>query len=661
MPRAAIALLVAGTLLATAGLALFFLTDGHDINAPEQKSGTPGFGESGATVAGALPDGGESPPGSGPALDPLRAIADGTGSSPGGASTAMPDSASSTNGGSAAAPPQDGAPSPTEVAVGMPTDADAGRGTLRVFVRFEGGPPIAGAVVALRSGSSSQSLTTDAAGLATADDTAAGAYDVAVTLPPPDALLLQNLQPVALAAGQRRDVEIAVPLKDGEITGRTLDAEGSGLAGILVEATPSALPAGDVRFHLRSTSPARTTSAADGSFVLTGLFRLEHSVTASRPDGTVAARASATAGSGAPVELVLREQRTVAVEGLVRSSNGEPLAQATVSATTHAGTAAATGPDGRYRLEIRYERGRLGLSAKRPGSRHAAASIEETDVQAQIDVGLSVDFELDGVGEVGVLHGTVVSKSDRRAIARQQVHLHSPSSATTASARTSDDGSFTIEELEPAGDYRLWITPESGYRDLVLPAVAVAIGENRIDLELEPLETARLSGRVVRPDGRVVARLTLWARSVLAGSNAVAIRTDAAGRFGPLEVSAGNLSIETRASPWITVTGIALEPADERDVEIVVGSGDARIAGRIVDSDGHAVAGAQVALSWSRVDGGQKSQLRRETISDAGGRFELTLLPSGKCQLSVRAQGFRDTQHETSGDESGELAITLRR
>jgi hypothetical protein len=132
----------------------------------------------------------------------------------------------------------------------------------------------------------------------------------------------------------------------------------------------------------------------------------------------------------------------------------------------------------------------------------------------------------------------------------------------------------------------------------------------------------------------------LWLVSASAGRSAVPITSDERGYFELAEAPAGSLSLGTRSSPRLHVSGVSLPARGEVDVVLVLDWGDREMQGRVLDDRGDPVGGADVSLSWSHEGGGMHSSSKRGTRTDPQGVFRFTKLGPGKHVLEVSAAGY---------------------
>ncbi|MEO6710005.1 MAG: carboxypeptidase-like regulatory domain-containing protein [Planctomycetota bacterium] len=212
--------------------------------------------------------------------------------------------------------------------------------------------------------------------------------------------------------------------------------------------------------------------------------------------------------------------------------------------------------------------------------------------------------------------------------------------------RTDAAGRFSFGELA-AGTYSLRAR-QRGRPDSKSLGVSLAESERKEQVKLLLPSGSRLRGRVVDPEGRPVAGVSLSVNatklrepSTSTGAMTSA-RSDADGRFEFLGLGAGEYQLF--AGAWRTegadsdtpLLGTTLDSVstDSQDLEIVLARG-ATIRGSLHDASGAAVFG------YSITNQGQTGQ-NRLISTDANGEFCLTVPAGSSCELEVRGPVVAD-------------------
>ena len=144
--------------------------------------------------------------------------------------------------------------------------------------------------------------------------------------------------------------------------------------------------------------------------------------------------------------------------------------------------------------------------------------------------------------------------------------MHSRSVGARYHGASNGEGRFEIRNVRASEDYRLWVYPRTGYKDKTIERVDVQPGENAIRVVLEPVDRGVLEGVVLDARRRPVARLTLHIRSMQSLANSITTTTNQRGYFRVEDAPAGDILMETRALPKISVRGIHLEAGTTQTV-----------------------------------------------------------------------------------------------
>jgi len=537
---------------------------------------------------------------------------------------------------------------------GHPGALGPGSASILVIVEDPDGKPFEGVAVEIRGQAGARSHTTGPGGIAEIAGVPPGTYQVFVR--PPQTQSLRTPRSVSVTEGEVKEIRCQIPAFDGEIFGRVLHG-GEPVEGIQIVARALTMPGAGARFTFDGAMSQPVTSGSDGKFLITGLPRIEHTLTTRETAQYLQTRKPAIAGSGEPVDIELVPRNSLVIHGIVTDPAEAPVPEARVNVLTHTGGSAMTDREGRFRIEFDYQRGAVALSARKDGYTPGELLISDRDIGDQAEI--EVEIGLEPLGETGDLVG-IVTDSDGVGIPRQVVRLHSPSLRLTYQESSREDGAYQIPKIRVAGDYRLSVNPTSGYGDFAKSPLKIEKGTNRMDITLEPLDRGSLTGRMVNPSGSPVPRLTLWVRSLSASANVVAITGDEQGRFSADDIPAGDLYFETRAAPLISIRGVQLKAGDVLDVELLVGLGNGQLSGTVADPRGQPVAGARITMTWSTSRGSLQSTVFRDATSDAAGRYLFSGLCRGRGSLSATATGLRSrpkTIQLTGGNDETEISL----
>jgi len=329
---------------------------------------------------------------------------------------------------------------------------------------------------------------------------------------------------------------------------------------------------------------------------------------------------------------------TVVCEPLPTTLRAPPIAE-------NPAAQAESAPDGRFELPMPARLCRL-VASGRGYATLAAPTL--TDLELPEAPIVYVGPERVYAGRVVDAAGTPLAGADlwlqlADELARELQPGTFAATLPVARATSAADGTFAFPTLGGAPGSRLWAKADGhASASLELPS------ESRDDLVVTLERSARdgaLAGHVWHADGRPAA-----GAYVSAGEDSA--RCDGAGAF-ELAPRDGAAPVRLRAVLPGHLPGeleLAGVPADERRrIELVLGPAALRIAGRVEDAQGRAVAGAKV---WTPdgepfgevptrvgemtllldfdlegvIDGAEAQVGGREATSDAEGRFELTSL-----------------------------------
>jgi hypothetical protein len=343
--------------------------------------------------------------------------------------------------------------------------------------------------------------------------------------------------------------------------------------------------------------------------------------------------------STAPPASEAAHPRSLHVQGHVTNARGDRLPGVHVAVRGSRGEESVTDSTGAYELRLEgndHEVPELRFTAD--GYVDGVVELERASLGAE---SVRVDVRLEPAPGA-IVSGTL--RNERGSpIAGETVHLHFAPANLRHAAVTGADGRFLIPGVEPRPGYYLFVRPKSGYGDYQKP---LSIGEDglALDIALEALATARLTGRVVDPEGRPIPNLAFSVVSGQALRGSLQAKSDAEGRFVVDDVPTGHLSFLASAPEKLAIGGFRLLPGSDGDVLLRADWGDSKLFGRVVDAGGRPLSGAEVELSWSHVSEGATGRTNRSALTDAKGAFEFRRVAAGIHRLEVRAPGQLEVQ-----------------
>ncbi len=475
------------------------------------------------------------------------------------------------------------------------------------------------------------------------------------------ALALDAASGLALAQSDAGDGSIV--LADG-VTGvlYVQDAAGAPLAGAVVHQGGGLLPLGvtDAEGRLaiaRARDNAQVWILAEDR--ASGLFEIDFTPGAAR------------------VQLEPPHTRRGRI---VEEKSGEPIAGAFVSPSYF--RVATSDVRGEFSIDVPVIETRPTWTAVAAG--HAVAQERFPD-----EVPETLLFRLP---RAAAIRGTVVD-SEGRPVAGCDVHAVplSQADARTASwrfsrhpggwrARTTGDGSFVVHGLAPTASYEV-VAEREGYAPGRAELDALGPGSPALRLVLGT--GVRAFGRVIGDDERPVADAAVKLVRRPPGKaepyrpnrrETRSFPTDAEGRFTAADLGPGRYDLEVSADgyaaakiPGVEIPAAEVPVADvggETDLGTVVLERGATIAGRVVEADGHGVAGAEVR-SWAV----ERHGSRHETVeSGADGGFVLAdFKPGEERVVEALLEGFapsvvlavarREGDGETGAGEPLEIVL----
>ncbi len=353
--------------------------------------------------------------------------------------------------------------------------------------------------------------------------------------------------------------------------------------------------------------------------------------------------------------IVLVVKPASVIEGRVtQADTGTPVAGARIVAAAGAfgdgvQPPSVTAPDGNFRL--------ADLSAGEYRLRATVGTNEFPDwvcdvVTATVDAGATNRDVKITASHGGVLEVIVRDPSSNQPI--KDAYVSASKQATSQGVRTSDQGMARMR-LVP-GDYQLFVSREglSRYQS----QVTVAGGQtNQLTVTLEP--AARISGTVLDPNDSPVPKATVS----LFPNQRVETRTDTEGRFTltydpnqftGMQVTQHSLIARDPAG----LLAVALDVEEESSNVTVRLEPALTLAGRVTDTNGNAIANAEVqTMYWTER---MSSSLGPPVRTDAQGRFEVKGLPSGhRYQVFASATGFGRSGRIVDSPETDKLRAEL--
>jgi protocatechuate 3,4-dioxygenase beta subunit len=530
-----------------------------------------------------------------------------------------------------------------------------GRARIVFVVQDASGRPQSGVRLQLnslkREGGASR-IETGARGEAVFEDLAAGVYRYLAEMPNGAERISDSLR---LEAGERKHLILRQAGADLSITGRVRNQQGQPVAGIVVSIESQRFASAVSEAGTRNQSRRSARSDAAGEFAFGDLQEGEYEVVTDAKGQYLSARMVVQSGANS-VDLILGEG--LRVTGTVTNSSGEPLDRVWVGLDARRDRSALTDGNGYYELLL--------------DSAHAATDskvrfylrgyeVELLALSTAGDQGVQLDAELSRVENAASVTGTVESEQGQP-IASATIVLRSQALGTQYQAVTDRDGAFSFLDAKPGQGYSLRVFPKGLYLDYSRNQINVSEDGLSLEILLKSLETGRLVGRMIDERGSPVVGFRLWVVASGATQGALPISSDEQGYFELAEAPAGSLSFDTRSSPRLAIRGVTLQAGGERDVVLVLDSGEEELTGEVRGERGVPIAGAEVSLSWSHANGKVRSSSQRTTRTNPDGSFRFQQLGPGQHHLTVRAPGYRSMEERYDvGGHAAEVEVRLER
>ena len=459
-----------------------------------------------------------------------------------------------------------------------------------------------------------------------------------------------------VATGQKPNEE----REEFSISGAVLDDAGALLPGARVEAR--LLRSRTSISDSQSVTSVILTESTDnlGRFSFSNLVEGEYELTATRGEDYFPASRRVRAGME-NTELILQQVRMVQVVGQVSDKHGDPLEGVSIRAL---GTEFEVWSDGNGEYDIL-------TTPVKPGTAPVLDfSIEDYEnarhrIEGALDplitlVQLDVQLEFESDEPAVTVTGQVVGPLDEAAVG-VRVQLGSYKSRKNLSATTNKSGEFEFPEVEVGSGYRLRVLPNTEYEGHESEVFALGPEGSHYEVRLESADYAQLSGTVTDLAGKPLGGFALRLRGV--GNSAqppVTVETDGSGQFRLENLRAGEIRLESRSRPLLSASNIVLTAGQDIQLNIPMDWGDDWILGRVVDSEGQAVSGADIVVTWEDVFPNFISNSRRDVRSDLEGYFSVSNLGAKAYTLTIEAPGHLSVrvEHHIGGD-SQEVLVQL--
>lgn len=437
--------------------------------------------------------------------------------------------------------------------------------------------------------------------------------------------------------------DVVLELEPGvRLVGRVLGPNGTALADATVMVQPS--PTGSFAM---SGALRRTTTDANGEYVLEGLEPGEETIEAAHPKYNDSSKNVTLKGRETRLDFQLEGGQTVT--GMVVTDSGAPVAEAEVEAFSAGGGrhTARTNAGGTFEMEG-VRPGRYRFTAAKSGFLEGRVDDLEVGagalVRITLQTGGSIYGRVTGLSEAEMANVTVTARGTR--------------------------GASSSAAVDPQGNYRLDGAPTGTVtvsaavqpRDFVgrrtSPSQTVEIaagGAQQVNIDFRG--DVVIKGRVFR-NGQVLpgASVSFWPRKSGSGSSA-STSADEQGMYTVTGLEEGEYSVSVtdpqRYSPYNTTYTVRGSSTFDIDFKA------ANVRGRVIDSaTNEPIENASVQFRSTAT--GTEVRGSRTAMTDANGVFAVDFVHPGTYVITASRDGFGNAVQEMTFTDAGRDDVELR-
>jgi protocatechuate 3,4-dioxygenase beta subunit len=446
-----------------------------------------------------------------------------------------------------------------------------------------------------------------------------------------------------LTAGEKKSgVNLVIP-RGVSFAGSVTDGEGKPLSGVAIDAAEAeggGFPGANIQRRLmiagsRGGDDQLVRTGSDGKFSMR-LKEGTYDVSFKREGFAVKnLRAQQVNATTKPVEVKL--DLGVEITGRV-TRGGVPVENVNVGAMSQDGfNSTQSGPDGTFRL-----------ADLTPGQYMLMVNKMDAFIQTMRSIAAparDVNVELPGGGRIS---GHVVDKNTHQPVTAFQAGVTTSRGGGGMMVMmppmtrqfTSDDGSFTLENVPP-GQTQL-VVNAAGYTTGRLAGLTVEDGKSLDSVEVGLDTGVKLTGRVTGPDGAPLSGVTVREDAMAPGGRVMrasfggegSIVTDPNGEYTMDALEPGEKTFFFNLAGYLAETKSVTLSSKETRLDVQLSTGRV-VTGQVVSEAGGPVADATVAASSAAEGFGQRS-----VHTDAGGNFQFEGLAPGHYNFTASKPGF---------------------
>ena len=249
-------------------------------------------------------------------------------------------------------------------------------------------------------------------------------------------------------------------------------------------------------------------------------------------------------------------------------------------------------------------------------------------------------------------------------MAGEKVVLYSTSQKAYRSIITDFSGEFKFNDLKPAWDYVLKVSPQGMFKRYTKSQIKLRSDQEVHNIILESIPFGLLTGRIVDPYDRPVTDIELFVQTLEKDSWTTNVKTDANGTFSVAKFPIGKFLVVIKGQQTFRATGLKFDPETGVPVILTIDLGPYNLGGGIYDESGQTFDGADVFLNWALHKNGVRIRSTRKGSANASGEFRFTGLGPADHELVVsarRGNTFKQTIKQTVnvGVDSGELIVVF--
>lgn len=238
-------------------------------------------------------------------------------------------------------------------------------------------------------------------------------------------------------------------------------------------------------------------------------------------------------------------------------------------------------------------------------------------------------------GDAYAVEGYVIAQ-ERLPVGAVTALLQSHRIGTRYEVSVDEDGYYKFPAVEASDDYRLRIGGAPNLRTILRGPLAITGPTTLAHSMYEALRTANLELELQDTTGHPIANQDF---EVVIESNKRIRKTVTTGHDGMVrlfDVPEGRISLLTRSNPRLEVTGVGFSAKQDESLALTLVTGERELTGRVIDSNGAPVAGAEVEISGSERHGEATSRFAFRTVTDNQGEFRFDRLAQARHELRVR-------------------------